>query len=154
MLAVLVEFVRRDLANLQPPEVYRRAVVQRTQVRGLQGEKAAGNFAGYHRRRFERHEIALALFRTADFHADIGPGDESAQPRDVGARYARPHDPELRVFDQKALRLGSHLDRSLHAQVIFRISVLNVGARWILTRIGVAQLDSCDGADVNAIVVD
>ena len=42
ILTVLVEFVRRDLAYLQPPEVYRRAGIQRTQVGGLQDEKPAG----------------------------------------------------------------------------------------------------------------
>src|SRR5713226_919729 len=110
-LSVPVEFVRNYLADLQSPEVDRRAGIDRTQIEGPQNEKAAGVFAAYDWRRFERHEVALFALRLSDFHADVGPGDEGAQPAHIGARYSRPYDPELGVLDQKFVGLGGHLCR-------------------------------------------
>jgi hypothetical protein len=72
-LAIRVERVRRDLADLQAAEVDRGAVVERPQVRRLQREVAAGDVPRHHRRVLERHEVALLLLRAADLHAEIGP---------------------------------------------------------------------------------
>src|SRR4029077_9183163 len=71
-LSITVELVRGNLTDLQPPEIDRSAVIERSQVRSLEGEEAAWDTACDHRLRVERHEFLLLDLRGADFHTDVG----------------------------------------------------------------------------------
>src|SRR5260370_869217 len=71
-----------------------------------------------------------------DFHPDVGTGDEGAEPADVGARYSRPHDPELGVIDEKFVRPGRHLRGRDHPLMI------------------IGETDCGDRAYIDAVVVD
>ena len=56
-MTVFGELIRRHLPDLQPPEEYGCAVVQRTEVWRLKDEEPARDIAGHDGRSFERLEV-------------------------------------------------------------------------------------------------
>ena len=79
-LAVLVEFIARDLSGLQAPEIDRRTDVERSEILGVKHEFPAGRIRSEGGRLLEADEIALWLALSAKINADIWAGEQSAKP--------------------------------------------------------------------------
>src|SRR5439155_19425882 len=126
-----------------------RAVVERAERRRLQHEEAARDVGRHHRGCREHVEFPLPLPRPPDVHADVGAGDQRAEPRYGAARDTRPNDPELRVLDEEFLGPGSELRGPDDALVIVREAQRRERAdvEALVTDLGLPGLEALAGPE-------
>ncbi len=116
-LAVIGQFVPRDLADIQLAVIDRRTDTQRAQRARLQDEALAA-LPGNEGRLVEPDEGALRLDGFAVLEADVVARKQRAQPRDPAQVDTRLDDPELHVFDHQAGSVLGDLGGNVHFFVV------------------------------------
>src|SRR5260363_182354 len=89
--------------------IHGHADIKRAGLIAVQHERMAFLIAGHGGRRFKSEKIPLRLRWASRIHAHIGAGQERSEPSEAARGHERTYDPELRVFDGKALRRPAQL---------------------------------------------